>query len=56
VRFGPYLSMPRRLIFDSSVYRGIPSFAAAPEGSEIRLGGSLLSTGLLQQPAIEEPF
>ena len=31
-RFCPYLSMPSRLIFDSSVCRGIPSFAAAPEG------------------------
>ena len=35
-RFCPYLSMPSRWIFDSSVWRGIPSFAAAPEGPEIR--------------------
>jgi len=41
VRFGPYLLMPRRLIFDSSVYRGIPSFAAAPEGPEIRLANEV---------------
>ena len=34
--FRPYLSMPRRLIFDSSVCRGIPSFAAAPEGPDMR--------------------
>jgi Tetracyclin repressor-like, C-terminal domain len=34
--FRPYLSRPSRLIFDSSVCRGIPSFAAAPEGPEIR--------------------
>ena len=34
--FCPYLSMPSRRIFDSSVCRGIPSFAAAPEGPEIR--------------------
>ena len=32
----PVLSMPSRLIFDSSVCRGIPSFAAAPEGPEMR--------------------
>src|SRR5215831_8259458 len=35
-RLDPYLSMPSRRIFDSSVWRGIPSFAAAPEGPEIR--------------------
>jgi hypothetical protein len=35
-RFCPYLSMPSRRIFDSSVWRAIPSFAAAPEGPEIR--------------------
>ena len=35
-RFCPYLSMPRRRIFDSNVWRGIPSFAAAPEGPDIR--------------------
>jgi len=34
--FWPYLSIPRRRIFDSSVCRGIPSFAAAPDGPEIR--------------------
>jgi len=34
--FCPYLSMPSRLIFDSSVCRGIPSFAAAPEGPAMR--------------------
>jgi hypothetical protein len=34
--FWPYLSMPSRRIFDSKVWRGIPSFAAAPEGPEIR--------------------
>ena len=34
--FRPYLSRPSRLILDSSVCRGIPSFAAAPEGPEIR--------------------
>jgi len=28
--------MFRALIFDSSVWRGMPSFAAAPEGPEIR--------------------
>jgi hypothetical protein len=28
--------MPSRRIFDSNVWRGIPSFAAAPEGPDIR--------------------
>src|SRR5215472_17772252 len=32
----PYLSIPSRLIFDSSVCRGIPSLAAAPDGPDIR--------------------
>src|SRR5215813_3293156 len=36
LHFCPYLSMPSRRIFDSSVWRGIPSFAAAPEGPDIR--------------------
>ena len=31
-----YWLMPRFAIFDSSVCRGIPSFAAAPDGPEIR--------------------
>jgi hypothetical protein len=35
-RFCRYLPMPSRRIFDSSVWRGIPSFAAAPEGPDIR--------------------
>ena len=28
--------MPSRRIFDSNVWRGMPSFAAAPEGPDIR--------------------
>ena len=35
-RFCPYLLMPNRRIFESRVWRGIPSFAAAPEGPAIR--------------------
>jgi hypothetical protein len=35
-RFCPYLSIRSRRIFDSSVWRGIPSFVAAPEGPDMR--------------------
>jgi hypothetical protein len=31
-----YLSIPRRLIFESRVETGIPSFVAAPAGPDIR--------------------
>ena len=32
----PILIEPNRRILDSNVWRGIPSFAAAPEGPDIR--------------------
>src|SRR5215470_18019314 len=56
--------MPSRLIFDSSVWRGIPSFAAAPEGPDIRpwvlaSAASIISTSLssnVERPSLWDDF
>src|SRR5215469_15016110 len=58
-RFWPYLSRPSLRIFDSSVWRGIPSFAAAPEGPDIRpwlsaRAASIISTS--RSPNVERPL
>jgi hypothetical protein len=42
-----YVSMPSRLIFDSSVWRGIPSFAAAPDGPDIRPWASARAASII---------